>query len=187
MKLNTKLAGTCTDIIVTPECAPWSRASGKVVPKGFNDERAKLFEKAAATDQRRRNPQPNVLFENTEIHPGLPKDASRQEELRQGKFTVSDACDLGGMSSRPRTIQCHSNMAEASQLIQRKPAPSGYALEPGWTPVMHPMCCLLSQVDTWNPQECVQPNSLKQMLQGKLSMEQCRNTKAVDMALGTSI
>ena len=54
MKLNTKLGDTYTDIIATPECAPWSRASGKVVPKGFNDVRAKLFEKAAAiiADQR---------------------------------------------------------------------------------------------------------------------------------------
>ena len=76
------------------------------------------------------------------------------------------------MSSRPRRI--HSNMADASQLMQRKPAPSDYALEPGWTPVTHPMFCLLSKVDTWNPQECVQSNSLKQMLQGKLSMAQCK-------------
>ena len=109
------------------------------------------FEKAAANidDQRRRNPQLNVLFENTEIHPGLPKDASKQEELLQGKFTVSNASDMGGMSSRPRRI--HSNMADASQLIQRKPVPCEYALEPGWTPVTHPMFCLLSKVDTWNP------------------------------------
>ena len=42
MKLNTKLADTYTDIIATPECAPWSRASGKIVPKSFDDERAKL-------------------------------------------------------------------------------------------------------------------------------------------------
>ena len=40
LKLNTKLADTYTDIIATPECAPWSRASGKVVPKGFEDPRA---------------------------------------------------------------------------------------------------------------------------------------------------
>ena len=36
------------------------------------------------------------------------------------------------------------------------------------------MFCLLSKVGTWNPQECVQSSSLKQVLQGKLSMEQCR-------------
>ena len=150
MKLNTKLADTYTDIIATPECAPWSRASGKVVPKGFDDERVKLFEKTAAIidDQRTRNPQLNVLFENTEIQPGLPKDAGRQEELLRGKFTVSNASDLGGMSSRPHCI--HINTADASQLMQRKPAPSDYALEPGWTPaaVTHPMFCLLSKVDT---------------------------------------
>ena len=101
MKLNTKLGDTYTDIIATPECAPWSRASGKVVPKGFGDARAELFEKAAAiiADQRARNPQLNVLFENTEIHPGLPDDAAKQECLLKGKFTVSNASDLGGMSS----------------------------------------------------------------------------------------
>ena len=51
-----------------------------------------MFEKAAGivADQRSRNPQLNALFENTEIHPGLPKDAGRQEELLQGKFTVSN-------------------------------------------------------------------------------------------------
>ena len=174
LKLNTKLADTYTDIIATPECAPWSRASGKVVPKGFGDPRAKLFEKAAKiiADQRRRNPQLNVLFENTEIHPGLSSDADKQEELLHGTFTVSNASELGGMSSRPRRI--HSNMADSSQLIQRKPAPSDYALRPGWTPVTHPMFCLLSKVDTWNPQECIDSNSLKQVLQGKLTMEKCR-------------
>ena len=173
MKLNKKLGDTYTDIIATLECAPWSRASGKVVPKGFNDVRANLFEKAAAiiSDQRGRNPQLNVLFENTENHPGLPDDAARQERLLKGKFTVSNASDLGGMYSRPRRI--HSNMADATQLVTRKPAPSEYALESGWVPVMHPMFCLLSKVDTWNPQSCVASNSLKQVLQGRLTMAQC--------------
>ena len=112
MKLNTMLGDTYTDILATPECAPWSRASVKVVPKGFDDERARLFEKAAAIidDQRGRNPQLNVIFQNTEIHPGLPDDAERQKRLLHGTFTVSNASDLGGMSSRPRRI--HSNMAD---------------------------------------------------------------------------
>lgn len=80
MKISTVLGEVYTDIIATPECAPWSRASGKIVPKGFDDPRARLFEKAAAiiADQRKRNPQPNVIFENTEIHPGLKGDAARQ-------------------------------------------------------------------------------------------------------------
>jgi hypothetical protein len=33
MKVNTRLSDVYTDIIATPECAPWSRASGKIVPK----------------------------------------------------------------------------------------------------------------------------------------------------------
>ena len=48
MKISTVLGEVYTDIIATPECAPWSRASGKIVPKGFDDPRARLFEKAAA-------------------------------------------------------------------------------------------------------------------------------------------
>ena len=159
-KLNTKLGGIYTDIIAAPECAPWSRASGKVVPKGFNDERARLFEKAAAIidDRRGRNPQLYVLFENIETTQGLPYDADRQEHLLHGKFTVSNASDLGGMSSRPRRI--HSNMADSMQLITRKTTPSGYVLELGWVPVTHPMFCLLPKVDTWNPQERINGNSL---------------------------
>ena len=113
MKMSTTLADTYTDIIATPECAPWSRASES--PKGFDDDRARLFERAAdiIRDQRQRNRHLNVIFENTEIHPKLIKrgDAETQEELLKGKFYVSNACDLGGMSSRPRRI--HSNMATA--------------------------------------------------------------------------
>ena len=67
-------------------------------------------------------------------------------------------------------------MADATQLVVRKPAPSEYALESGWVPVTHPMFCLLSKVDTWNPQSCVNSNSLKQVLQGKLTMDQCNES-----------
>ena len=122
LKIRTSLGEVCTDVIATPECAPWSRANGKVVPKGSSDARVKLFKKAAAIikDQQKRNPQLNVLFENMEIHPRLPTDAAEQERLLKGRFSVSNACDLGGMSSRPRHI--HSNMADAQDLIHRKPS-----------------------------------------------------------------
>ena len=173
MKMNTKLVDTYTDIIATPECAPWSRASES--PKGFEDDRARLFERAAdiISDQRRRNRHLNVIFENTEIHPKLVKrgDADKQEELLEGKFYVSNACDLGGMSSRPRRI--HSNMATSAQLLTRKPAPSCYALRPNWLPVKHPMFCLLSKKDTWNPQTCVLNTAMQEMLQGKSTIDSC--------------
>ena len=53
MKMSTTLADTYTDVIATPECAPWSRASES--PKGFEDDRARLFERAAEIigDQRK--------------------------------------------------------------------------------------------------------------------------------------
>ena len=91
LKIRTELEEVYTDIIATPECAPWSRASGKVVPKGFGDARAELFKKAAAIikDQRKRNPQLNVLFENTEIHPGLPKDVEN-EQISHEKYCSSE-------------------------------------------------------------------------------------------------
>ena len=165
MKLSAVLPDTYTDIIATPECAPWSGASH--APKGFKDKRARLFEKAAdiIQDQRQRNPGLNVLFENTLIHESLVGDAEQQETLVGGKFEASNACDLGGMSSRPRRI--HSNMADASHLVSREPAPSRYALQPGWLPVKHPMFCLLSKRDTWNPQVCISRDAIKKVIQGK--------------------
>ena len=173
MKMSIHLADTYTDIIATPECAPWSRASES--PKGFDDDRARLFERAAKIirDQRQRNQHLNVIFENTEIHPKLMKrgDAERQEELLEGKFYVSKACDLGGMLSRPRRI--HSKMATSEQLLRRQPAPSCYALRPHWLPVKHPMFCLLSKKYTWNPQACVLDTAMQEMIQGKSTIDGC--------------
>ena len=99
MKLSSVLRDTYTDVIATPECAPWS--GGSHAPKGFKDKRARLLEKAAdiIQDQRNRNPGLNVLFENTLIHESLVGDAEQQETLVGGKFEASNACDLGGMSS----------------------------------------------------------------------------------------
>ena len=106
MKMSACLADTYMDIIATPECAPWSRSNEP--PKGFDDDRAHLFEQAAdiIRDQQQRNQHLNVIFENTEIHPKLVKqgNAETQEELLKGKFYVSNACDLGGMSSRLHRI-----------------------------------------------------------------------------------
>lgn len=79
---------------------------------------------------------------------------------------------LGGMSSRPCRI--HSNMATSEELVRRQLGPRTYALEPGWTPVTHPMFCLLSKEDTWNPQEYVHNDALKKVLQGKMTMDACR-------------
>ena len=44
MKLSSVLNATYTDVIATPECAPWSGASH--APNGFKGKRARLFRKA---------------------------------------------------------------------------------------------------------------------------------------------
>ena len=149
------LMTTYTDILVTTECGPWSRASGPVPPKGFKDPRAQLFIKACAIlrDQRKRNPRVNILFENVDIHPALAKtDGPKQEELVGATFHVVNATDLGSMSSRPRRIA--SNMATPDDLRHRKPPAPSFAIGEDKFPVIHPMYCLISKAKTWNPQQC---------------------------------
>ena len=41
----------------------------------------------------------------------------------------------------------------------------------------HPMFCLLSNQDTWNPQECVKTDSLQKAMQRKMTIEQCAQCK----------
>ena len=149
------LTESYTDILVTTECGPWSRASGPKPPRGFLDPRAQLFIKACAIihDQRSRNPRLNTLFENVDIHPAIAKtEGPEQERLLGEKFHVVNAKDLGNMSSRPRRLA--SNMALPDQLTLREPPPASFAIGAHNTPICHPMFCLVSKEKTWNRQQC---------------------------------
>ena len=148
------LPETYTDMLITTECGPWSRASGPVPPRGFNDPRAKLFVKSCAIiqDQLSRNPLLNYVFENVDIHPALAAtDGPEQERLLGSAFHVINAKELGNMSSRPRRIA--SNMADPTKLVFREPPQPSFAIGTH-SPCIHPMHCLVSKKDTWNRQQC---------------------------------
>ena len=148
------LPTTYTDMLVTTECGPWSRASGPVPPRGFNDPRARLFVKSCdiIRDQLSRNPSLNYVFENVDIHPALADtDGPKQEQLLGCRFHVINAKDLGNMSSRPRRIA--SNMADPTMLTLREPPQPSFAIG-SHCPCVHPMHCLVSKKDTWNRQQC---------------------------------
>ena len=75
-------------IIATPECGPWSVASGPKPPKGFDEptQRPQLFKKACTiiNDQLRRNPALFYILENVLIHPKLLPDQANLQETYLG-------------------------------------------------------------------------------------------------------
>jgi site-specific DNA-cytosine methylase len=91
-------------VFAGPPCQPWSRCNSRA--KGFEDERARVFEECCRVKNEARmiNPHCRFMFETTDVARHLKGDRDKQDELVGEKFRLINARDLGAPQSRPRRI-----------------------------------------------------------------------------------